>query len=92
MIPLAGSWPGDWVYQAACQGMHPDLFFPGEGGHVAAAVLAVCAGCPVRAECAAWAVNELDGMWAGTSAKQRNRARGGRAVKQTRARIRGTNT
>ena len=46
----------DWRAQAACIGTNPELFFPvAEAGPVldaqVAAAKAVCARCPVRAEC-----------------------------------------
>jgi WhiB family redox-sensing transcriptional regulator len=57
-----------WRDAAACKGMDPDLFYP-ERGQNADSVQArrVCAGCPVRAECGTWAIEngEHDGVWGG---------------------------
>jgi predicted GIY-YIG superfamily endonuclease len=53
----------DWRHRAACRDADPELFFPlgdvfttAELGQLAEAK-AVCRGCPVRAECLAWACN-----------------------------------
>ena len=46
--------PG-WRDRAACAGTDPDLFFP-EPDEDAAAAKVICAGCPVTAECLAWAL------------------------------------
>ena len=62
----------DWRHSAACKGMDPDVFFlrRDQGGRNAAAK-AVCAGCPVSAECLEVGANELAGIWGGLSAQQR---------------------
>ena len=62
----------DWRDSAACKGMDPDVFFlrRDQGGRNAAAK-AVCAGCPVSAECLEVGANELSGIWGGLSASQR---------------------
>jgi hypothetical protein len=54
----------EWVTRAACRNVDPELFFPaGDSGPVfdaqVAAARAVCARCPVRAECLDWALDEL---------------------------------
>lgn len=61
-----------WFAQAACRGLDPDLFFPERGESVRQAK-AVCASCPVAAECLATALNngEKHGIWGGLSEKQR---------------------
>jgi WhiB family transcriptional regulator, redox-sensing transcriptional regulator len=70
---------------AACSSCDPDLFFP--VGSSGAAIRqteeakAVCAGCPVRAECLQWAVetDQLHGVWGGLDEVERGRLmRGGR--------------
>ena len=67
---------GDWVDQAACAGVDPDLFFPDRGASLADA-RRVCAGCPVRAECLEYALEagEKFGVWGGTSEKERRAMR-----------------
>lgn len=63
--PAAIALPG-----AACRTADPDLFFPDPGDTGAEAqALAVCAGCPVRAQCYARAVEngERWGIWGGVN-------------------------
>lgn len=80
MIPteLARIWTArpDWMLDAACRGMSPDLFFPqrGENQHPA---LKVCADCPVKAQCGEAGRNEYYGLWGGRGARAR---RGDRIV------------
>lgn len=69
----------DWQLQGACRGADPDIFFHPEGERGSArrnrerAAKAVCAGCPVVAECAAHAlsVREPYGVWGGMSEDDR---------------------
>lgn len=67
--------PG-WLAQAKCSGVDPDLFFPGRGVDTKTPK-AICAGCPVRAECLDHAMsrNEKHGIWGGTSERERRRMR-----------------
>jgi WhiB family redox-sensing transcriptional regulator len=65
-----------WRTDAACHGIDPDVFFPERGdaeGMRAAKV--ICAGCPVRAACLDYALenHEREGVWGGTAAKERRR-------------------
>jgi len=57
---------------AACAGMDPSIFVPRRGMSVSEAK-AVCAGCPVTAECLAYALADpgLEGVWGGTSSSKR---------------------
>jgi hypothetical protein len=76
---VAAVWPGDFRHRAACREVDPELFFPtAESGTVwqaqVAAAKAVCAGCPVRAECLAWALQALpDGVAGGMTPQERRR-------------------
>lgn len=69
-----------WRTDAACADIPlsvvDQIFFPKQGGTTHQAK-AVCARCPVRAECLAWAVADPDlaGVWGGTSARERRRLR-----------------
>ena len=66
-----------WHRQAACLS-HPKVDFfprPGQSAKVVAAK-AICARCPVQAECLAWALTRpgrLIGVWGGTSERDRRR-------------------
>lgn len=61
-----------WRARAACRGTDPELFFPELGGNATAAK-AVCAGCPVRAPCLAYAVStpERHGVFGGLDERER---------------------
>jgi len=64
---------------AACVGADPDLFFAPEAEFMTARrrreakAKAVCAGCPARRECLAWALDtgQSFGIWGGTSEEER---------------------
>lgn len=62
----------EWRARAACRGTNPALFYDLHPDAVAAAQ-AVCAGCPVRHDCAAHAIaaGEEHGVWGGLAADQR---------------------
>lgn len=54
----------DWRARAGCRGTDPEVFFPvaetgPERERAEEAAKAVCAGCPVRAQCLAWASEAL---------------------------------
>jgi WhiB family transcriptional regulator, redox-sensing transcriptional regulator len=78
----------DWRHRAACRDEDPELFFPvseaGPGARQTEQAKAVCAGCPVRARCLEYALdNGLDyGIFGGTTETERRmlrrRARYGR--------------
>ena len=77
-----------WMARAACAGMNAhgeatEIFFPGRNGDAAAA-LAICAVCTVRAECLEYALAhpETHGIWGGMSERARRRLKrsGGREV------------
>ncbi len=67
-----------WMARAACRGVDRSLFFPERGGDGVKAK-AICAGCPVRAECLDYALAdvELRGTWGGTSPGERKALRRG---------------
>lgn len=63
-----------WFGRAVCKGVDPELFFaviPGPDGYVEAK--AVCAECPVAADCLEYAIenNELYGVFGGLTAHDR---------------------
>jgi WhiB family redox-sensing transcriptional regulator len=80
-LPFHADPPGDWIYDAACQGKNGDLFFPERGFEAAAyveAAKAICAGCDVRQPCLEYAVRTHTnvGVWGGLSAYERRNKRG----------------
>jgi WhiB family redox-sensing transcriptional regulator len=66
-----GRYGRTWSGEAACKGMDTRLFFPvgrtGEAPDTVAAAKRVCATCPVRARCLAFALttNQQFGIWGG---------------------------
>lgn len=65
-----------WIDRAACRESDPELFWPSTGEDPRAAI-AICEECPVRQECLDYALTlgEMDGIWGGTSGRQRRRIR-----------------
>lgn len=70
----------EWMDDAQCRGMDPDLFLPVEnlqkpaGARILADAREVCRRCDVQAECLAFALNGREhGIWAGTTDSQRRR-------------------
>jgi WhiB family redox-sensing transcriptional regulator len=69
----------DWMLSAACRSIavtEVEHFFPSSGGSVTAAQ-EYCKRCPVRAECAGYAIEHRvrHGVWGGMSERDRRRAR-----------------
>lgn len=67
-----------WRSLAACRSADPDLFFPisssGPSAAQVAQAKAVCAGCPVRRECLAFALRtqQVYGIWGGLTEQERH--------------------
>jgi WhiB family redox-sensing transcriptional regulator len=84
--PNADLW--DWQLRGACRAVPPESFFHPEGERGSSrtmrdqAAKAVCARCPVLAECArhALAVHEPYGVWGGMSEDERDAIIRGRQV------------
>lgn len=70
-----------WMARAACAGEPLTTFFGGKG-QSAAPAKGVCAGCPVRRECLDHALSDptLDGVWGGTTERERRTLRARRAA------------
>ncbi len=72
-----------WHRRAACHGLDPDLFFPAVGGAEVESIKAVCATCPVAAECidagidnaASTPDGHANGWWGGLGPDALNRER-----------------
>jgi WhiB family transcriptional regulator, redox-sensing transcriptional regulator len=65
-----------WAVRALCVGFDPEAFFPA-GDDAAAEARAICAACPVRGQCLAYAVtaDERFGIWGGLDPRQRHTLR-----------------
>ena len=75
--------PDSWMELAACKGLNPESFHPLRGDHQTVAYAkAVCAACPVRAECLEHALvnRETRGVWGGLTERGRRRIRRQRAA------------
>jgi WhiB family redox-sensing transcriptional regulator len=67
----------EWMVDAACRYVDPDLFFPAVGVHAGHAKQ-VCMSCPVRTQCLEYAMTlgpDLHGIWGGSCAKTRTKLR-----------------
>ena len=71
---------GRWRALAACRTADPELFFPvsvsGRSLDQAMEAKALCAACPVRAECLAFALEtgQVHGIWGGRTEEERRQA------------------
>lgn len=69
----------DWRSAAACQATDPDLFFPVSGSGKSLEQVerakAICAACPVRPDCLAFAlrIGQADGIWGGLTEEERRK-------------------
>lgn len=65
-----------WKADGLCAQADPEIFFPLKGGSTRQAKL-ICQGCPVREQCLEWAMatGEPDGIWGGTSPRERRKLR-----------------
>ena len=68
---------GNWRSAAACRSADPDLFFPisafGQALEQVAEAKAICARCPVRRQCLAFALRtrQAHGIWGGMTEEER---------------------
>jgi len=85
--PREGDW--DWQMNAACRGQDTANFYHPENergpskARREARAKAVCATCPVVANCLRWALaaREPYGIWGGTSVEERERLLAGKTSK-----------
>ena len=63
-----------WRQHAACRGVDPDVFYP-VSEEDAEDAKAICHTCPVREPCLEYALanRERDGVWGGTTERERRR-------------------
>lgn len=68
--------PGLWIARGACRGAPTRMFFP-ENASEAGEALRVCRRCPVRPDCAGYAlaIPGLEGIWGGLTEANRRRHR-----------------
>lgn len=78
--------PLAWKARGLCKGHDPDLWYPDErtGTAQVRKAKAICDQCPVKTECRDYAVAayEKDGVWGGTSPRERQ------ALRRSRRRLR----
>lgn len=70
--------PQPWMKSAMCAQTDPDAFFPEASNSVSITrAKAICASCPVIGQCLDYALrnNEKEGVWGGTTEKERHRLR-----------------
>jgi WhiB family redox-sensing transcriptional regulator len=67
---------GDWAEHAACIGESAVMFPTGSGWGRVSAAKAICARCPVVAECLDYALtyHEPEGVWGGMTPRERREA------------------
>jgi len=67
---------GAWTRQAACLGTDPEMWFVEDDGTYREARL-ICAACPVRSECLAWALETRTehGLFGGLAPRERRQLR-----------------
>ena len=75
-IPAPHADRAAWMLRGACRGEDPELFFPisatGPALAQVSSAKAVCARCPVRANCLSYAlITRPDGIWGGTTREER---------------------
>ena len=63
-----------WRQRGACNGLDPAVFYP-DSEENAEEAKGICASCPVRLSCLehALTMRERDGVWGGTTEKERRR-------------------
>jgi WhiB family transcriptional regulator, redox-sensing transcriptional regulator len=64
----------DWWDHAACRGHDPNMWFPkhADTPHVAAKAKAICAACPVAAQCLQAGIDQQEfyGIWGGVGIRR----------------------
>lgn len=66
---------GGWKESGTCRQTDPELWFADSSRRVKARAASICASCPVRRQCLAWALvfDEEYGVWGGLDAAERRR-------------------
>lgn len=77
-----------WMARGVCQEVDPELFFPREGANEKnQTARTLCESCPVLQACRQYAIDRpaLDGIWGGTSIKDRQKIRRDRSQPRVKA-------
>jgi WhiB family transcriptional regulator, redox-sensing transcriptional regulator len=76
-----GRRPG-WMARGVCRGEPIETFFADRGGESYKRAQQLCARCPVRRECADFAISDplIFGWWGGMSERERRKVRASRAA------------
>lgn len=72
-----------WMADGLCAHVDPGLWFPDKGGDSRPAKRLCMTACPVQPECLTYALHhpdDLDGVWGGTTRRERHRIRTRRAA------------
>lgn len=71
--------PGDWVEVALCREVGSEMFYPPDDKPVArdfyANAKSICNRCEVISDCLEYGINEVYGVWGGTTPSERARIR-----------------
>lgn len=72
--------PPAWMADGLCGTVDPELWFPSHEHQTTHIAKALCHTCPVVAQCLEFALADttLEGIWAGTTPRERSRLRGPR--------------
>jgi WhiB family redox-sensing transcriptional regulator len=81
-LPSADLGRPRWMDRGACRGEPIETFFAGRGGEAYERARRLCDRCPVRPQCAEYAVVDplILGWWGGMSERERQRIRASRAA------------
>lgn len=83
--------PSEWLERARCRGMNPDIFHPTRGQPTKPAT-DICYLCPVRVECAEYAIAHSikQGIWGGFSEHNRRKIRRARLIARKKGLVKGS--
>jgi WhiB family redox-sensing transcriptional regulator len=72
----------EWMARGVCRGEPIETFFADRGGDAYKRAQRLCARCPVRRECADFAIADplIFGWWGGMSERERRKVRASRAA------------
>lgn len=66
----------EWIKDAACKGMDPNIFFPERGDNKTVELAkSICSGCTVKQQCREYGEMERFGFWGGAGVRTRVKER-----------------